>query len=206
MSLSCQYCTAQEEPCRPRSLSLARIPTHRVSTPTLPHSYIAHILVSMISVLALGVSIDTLQRLVPLQVDRKWIALRLRCASRALVVPRPAVACAILRAVEREAAHRGDRLGLCVEPPVDEVKVVPGLVHHEAARVRLLAVPAPEVVWVCVKAGAWVNAREAYRRRGRCLGATQSGQITLENLSDERSFPQILTSSGKHTIPNFARS
>lgn len=48
--------------------------------------------------------------------------------------------------IERKRAGREDPRGRSVEPPVDQVEVVGGLVHKESAGVRLLPMPAPEVV------------------------------------------------------------
>ena len=52
----------------------------------------------------------------------------------------------VLPAVEGEASHPEHRLGNCVQPPVDQVEVVSGLVHEQAARLLLLPVPAAKVV------------------------------------------------------------
>ena len=74
------------------------------------------------------------------------VVLRLHAAPRALIVPRPSVPPPVLLSVERELAEPRDFDGLGVDPPVDEIEVVPGLVHHETAGVGLLAVPSTEVV------------------------------------------------------------
>jgi hypothetical protein len=52
-------------------------------------------------------------------------------ALRALVLPCPPMLLPVLVPVEREPAHPDDLAGRSVEPPIDEVEVVPRFVHHE---------------------------------------------------------------------------
>jgi len=51
-----------------------------------------------------------------------------------------------LRPVEHASAARGDPLRHAAEPPVEQIEVMRGLVHEKAAGIRLVPMPAAEIV------------------------------------------------------------
>ena len=105
-----------------------------------------HILVTMISILFLSLGIEALQCRVILKMNRKRVLARFFAPTCSLVTLRESVLLTILLAVERELAESGDFNWLGVNPPVHQIEMVAGLVHHKATRVCLASVPPAEVV------------------------------------------------------------
>ncbi len=102
--------------------------------------------VAPVAVLVLGVQVQPGQVRAVAHVQRERVVLGRGVAVAALVVGGQAVAAAALVAVEEQVAPGEDLGGARADPPVDQVEVVAGLVHQQAAGVALVAVPAAEVV------------------------------------------------------------
>ena len=103
-----------------------------------------HGLVATVAVVLLGLEVERLEPLVGAQVQLEGIVgavvrapLRKRCQAALGGGVGP---------VEAQPAARVDLHRRIREPPVDQVEVVGGLVHEQAAAVGLVAVPAAEVV------------------------------------------------------------
>ncbi|CAM5680368.1 hypothetical protein SAFG77S_03604 [Streptomyces afghaniensis] len=102
--------------------------------------------VAQVAVVAFGVQIEGAQGVVGREVQGEGVVGGPVGAVGAVVLPAQSVPLPRLTAVEAEPPVAEDLPGLVGEPPVDQVEVVRGLVHHQAAAVVLLAMPAAEVV------------------------------------------------------------
>ena len=91
----------------------------------------------------LGIEVQGLEVRVGPQVEFEGAGVVVASARSACAEP---ARVGVLRTVEAQPARRVDAGGDGPEPPVDEIEVVAGLVHEQAAGVLLLAVPAAEVV------------------------------------------------------------
>ena len=102
--------------------------------------------VAPVAVLVLSVQVELGEVRTVAQVEGERVVFGRGAVVGALVVGGYPVAAAVLRPVEEQVAPGEDFGGTGADPPVDEVEVVAGLVHQQAAGVVLVPVPAAEVV------------------------------------------------------------
>ena len=131
---------------RPRVVGHQRV--HRV----LDVAVVAkHAAVAEIPVVAFLIEIKRLQRRTRRQIERETALRLLRTGAAALVRARqPHPPCRRCR-IEFALARRHHRHRHRAEPPVHQIEMMGGFVHKQAARVFLLAVPAPEIVRAMVR-------------------------------------------------------
>src|SRR5699024_11410142 len=101
-------------------------------------------LVAPVSVVLLGLEVEGLEPFVGTQVQlERVVGAVVRAALGQQLLPAGG---GVVLAVEAQTAPGVDPRGGVREPPVDQVEVVGGLVHEQAAAVGLVAVPAADVV------------------------------------------------------------
>ncbi len=102
--------------------------------------------VAQVSVVPLGIQVEGAQGVVGREVQGEGVVGGPVGAVGTVVLPAQSVPLPRRTAVEAEATVAEGLPGFVGEPPVHQVEVVRGLVHHQASAVLFLAVPAAEVV------------------------------------------------------------
>ena len=140
-----------------------------------------HALVAVVAVVALVVEVEGFQARVRGQVEVEIALLLFRAGQAALVRLGEPHAARGFRGVElaRTEGVHGLRLG--AQPPVDQVEVVGRLVHHQAARIGLVGVPAAEVI-------------------GAVDGVEQPGEVDRDDVADLARHQELLDLGARRGI------
>src|SRR5699024_996257 len=100
--------------------------------------------VAPVSVLVLSLQVQLLQFGAVFHVQGKGVLARF--VASVFVLGRQTVAASVLLSVEEQITPGEDFGGPGIDPPIDQVEVVTGLVHEQAAGAGLVPVPAAEVL------------------------------------------------------------